>query len=151
MNAAETPAELQRTHTLYSEPVRTTAADTDALGHVSNLVYLQWVQEIAKNHSAARGLDLQAYQDLGGVFVVRRHEIEYLRPVLAQENLHLYTWVAQWGAATSQRETRMYRSVTEELVCRATTRWAYVDVTSGRPKRIPPAVREAFAPNCPDV
>ena len=57
-------------------------ADIDMLGHASNIAYLRWVQDVAVAHSAAVGLDMEGYSQLGAVFVVRRHEIDYLRPVV---------------------------------------------------------------------
>lgn len=137
-------AAAKRTHGVYSHSLHAQPTDTDELGHVSNLVYLHWVQDMAKRASAARGLDLEAYRTLGAVFVVRRHEIEYYRQVLPGDELELHTWISSWGAATSLRETRIFQAETRELVCTATTRWAFIDLHSGRPKRIPESVRKAF-------
>ena len=63
------------------------ADDIDELGHVSNLVYLRWVLDAALAHSAAAGWDHAAYRRLGAVFVVRRHEIDYLAPVVAGDEV----------------------------------------------------------------
>jgi len=117
--------------------------DIDELGHVSNLVYLRFVQEAAKEHSRAVGWDHAAYVQLGAVFVVRRHEIEYLAPTYAGEELLITTWIEGWSAATSVRRTRIARG--ENEVARAVTLWAMVSTDSGRPRRIPPELRDAFA------
>jgi signal transduction histidine kinase len=45
--------------------------DIDELGHVSNIVYLRWIQDVALAHSTAVGLDVEAYRAMGGVFFVR--------------------------------------------------------------------------------
>ena len=114
----------------------------DELGHASNVAYLGWVQDVARAHSEAVGYDHARYRELGGVFVVIRHEIDYLRPAFAGDVLALTTWVESFGAASSERRTEIARGDT--LVARAVTTWAYVDVGQGRPLRIPPAVKEAF-------
>ena len=137
-------AAAKTTSDVYSYTLQAQVSDTDELGHVSNLVYLHWVQDMAKRASAARGLDLPAYQTIGAVFVVRRHELEYHRQIMAGEELELHTWISKWGAATSLRETRIFRVENHELACSATTRWAFVDLKSGRPKRIPHEVLASF-------
>lgn len=67
--------------TRFSMPITAVAADIDELGHVSNLVYLRWVLDTALAHSRSVGWDIPQYQQLGAVFVVRRHEIDYIAPV----------------------------------------------------------------------
>lgn len=120
-------------------------ADIDGLGHVSNLVYVRWVQEVATAHSAARGWDLARYQQAGIVFVVRKHEVEYLAPVLRGERLRLSTWIDHWRGPSAQRHTVMVRLSDGREVARALTHWVLVGTQDGRPKRIPHELVEAFA------
>lgn len=78
------------------------------------------------------------------MFVVRRHEVEYLRPAYEGDRLVLRTWVADWKGASSWRETRVVRERDQQEVVRARTLWAFVDASSGRPKRIPQAIVDSF-------
>lgn len=128
----------------FTLPVTAAEADIDELGHVSNLVYVRWVQEIAQAHSSARGFDLAGYQRLGAIFVVRRHEIEYLSPVLRGEEIALTTWVASWRGPSAERHTRMVRTADAREVARAVTHWVLVSMPDGRPRRIPPELVDAF-------
>jgi acyl-CoA thioester hydrolase len=118
--------------------------DIDELGHASNLVYLRWVQEAALAHSTAVGLDQAAYLARGEVWVVRSHEIQYVRPALVGERLAVDTRVASMSAANSIRRTSITRVADGALLCRASTDWVYVDAARGRPRRIPDDVRERF-------
>jgi acyl-CoA thioester hydrolase len=52
----------------------------DALGHVNNAVYQHYLEQAAIEHSEHLGFNHQKYQELGGVFVMRRVELDYLRP-----------------------------------------------------------------------
>jgi acyl-CoA thioester hydrolase len=122
-----------------------TAGDIDALGHVSNVAYLRWVQEAAQSHSTAVGLGYEAYRVLGVVFVVRRHEIDYLRPALPGDEIELVTWIESWSAASSVRRTRVVRVADGVDLARAATTWALVSLDHGKPCRIPPELRAAFA------
>ncbi len=138
------PAYAERPSTEFT--LRTTArpGDIDELGHVSNIVYLRWVQEVAVAHSAERGLDYAAYRALGGVFVARRHELDYLLPALEGDEVTLVTWLTGWSAVTSVRKTRVLRVRDGKELASAQTLWAYVSTTSGRPQRIPQQVIDAF-------
>lgn len=118
--------------------------DIDELGHASNLVYLRWVLEAALAHSTAAGLDQAAYLSRGEVWVVRRHEVEYLRPALAGERLAVDTRVVSMAAANSVRRTSILRISDGIEVCRASTDWVFIEVARGRPRRIPEDIRLRF-------
>jgi acyl-CoA thioester hydrolase len=121
--------------------------DIDELGHASNIAYVRWIQDVALAHSTAVGLDVAAYQKLGAVFVVRRHEVDYLRPVLRGERLELRTWISTVSAAKCQRATEIVRlgdGSAEVVAARSVTTWGYIEIASGRPTRIPPVVKTAF-------
>lgn len=119
--------------------------DIDVLGHMSNIATVRWVQDVAVAHSEAVGLDFAGYRALGAVFVVRRHEIDYLRSALRGEALLVRTWVASAEAAKCVRATEIRRGGPEgEAIVKAATTWGFVDVQKGRPTRIPDSVRVAF-------
>ncbi|MGD8862786.1 MAG: thioesterase family protein [Myxococcales bacterium] len=119
--------------------------DLDELGHVNNAVYVRWLQDVAWAHSRAVGFGLPEYTALGGVFVVRRHEIEYLLPAGKGDRVQLITHVAWWKGATCERHTQVRRASDGALLARARTLWAYVSLDGGRPRRIPKPVLEAFS------
>jgi acyl-CoA thioester hydrolase len=117
-------------------------ADIDYLGHASNLVYLRWVQEIALEHTTALGLAAADYLAMGKAWVVRKHEIEYLRPAKSGDLITLETRVTSMSVASSVRKTRVLRGA-EEL-CRTSTDWVFVDLARERPTRIPREVMARF-------
>jgi acyl-CoA thioester hydrolase len=126
----------------FTMPITATAADIDELGHVSNLVYVKWVLEVAMAHSRSVGWDHPQYRALGAVFVVRRHEIDYVRQVREGETLVAETWVDDWRPASCVRRTELRRG--EEVVARGATTWALISLTSGRPQRISEELRALF-------
>jgi acyl-CoA thioester hydrolase len=129
----------------FSQVLAASPEDVDELGHISNIAYVRWIQEVAKAHSRAVGWDHEAYRRLGAVFVVRRHEIDYLAPVYAGESIRLTTWIRSFSAATCVRATEIAKVEGARPVARGTTLWALVSIESGRPRRIPPEIQEAFA------
>jgi acyl-CoA thioester hydrolase len=126
----------------YIHRVEVQPADIDRLGHAGNQVYLRWVLEAALAHSTALGLPEEAYLARGQAWVVRRHQLEYLRAAKAGDALQVETRVASMSAASSVRLTRVLRGT--ELLCNASTDWVYVELDRQRPKRIPEDVRGLF-------
>lgn len=121
-----------------------TRPDVDALGHVNNIVYVRWLQDVAMAHAHAAGLTHETLLRLGAVFVVRKHEIEYLRPGFLGERIVLRTHVSWWKGASCERVTRIERAADGAVLARAKTLWAFVTADSGRPTRIPSEVIDAF-------
>jgi acyl-CoA thioester hydrolase len=141
---SQEPAEAPASPTFEQEVVATKNM-IDELDHVSNVAYVGWIQDVAKAHSAAVGWDGPAYFAAGAVFVVRRHEIDYLSQVREGERVRLVTWIEKWTAVTSERRTRIEKVEGGVEVARAKTLWAMIDFATGRPRRVPAEIREAFA------
>jgi acyl-CoA thioester hydrolase len=127
----------------HSITVTVAESDIDELEHANNVAYVRWLQDVAIAHSSAVGLDFEAYKRLGGVFVVRRHEVDYLRPVIRGARLDVRTWIETAMAAKCIRMTEIYGE-DGILVCRAKTTWGYIDLATTRPARIPQEIRDAF-------
>jgi acyl-CoA thioester hydrolase len=115
--------------------------DVDGMGHVNNIVYVRWVQEVALAHwTAVAPVDAQAAM----TWVVLRHEIDYLRPALPGDAVRARTWIGQAQAIRYERFTRIEKD-DGTVLARARTLWCPVDLTTGRPKRVPADVRTAFS------
>ncbi len=119
--------------------------DTDALGHVNNVAWVRFVVELADAHSRAVGLDWAAYRRIGGMWIVRRHEIDYARAATPGEEITEETWVEFLRGARSLRRSRFVRSEGGEILVEASTEWAFVDTKTQRPKRVHPEVVQRFS------
>ncbi len=108
----------------------------DQNGHVNNVVYIQWMQDVATLHFNAIG-GAAAMQKAGATWVVRSHNIEYLVPLFAGEEVTVLTWVVNFRRVRSLRRYRFLRTGDDVLLARGETDWVFVDVASGRPCRIP--------------
>jgi acyl-CoA thioester hydrolase len=134
--SAEAPASA------FSIPLRIDAADVDELGHVNNAVYLRWVQEVATAHWATLAPE-DARFALG--WVVLRHEIDYRAPALPGDQVRARTWVGRAAGLEFERFTEIVRSADDRVLARARTLWCPIDAASGRPRRVPPVVRDLFS------
>lgn len=118
--------------------------DIDELGHAGNVSWVRWVNDAAIAHSQAMGLTVHVYRELGVLWVVRKHEIEYLASAREGEALEATTWVADLRGATSLRRTLFHRATDRKLLSRAATTWALVEASTGRPRRVPPALLQRY-------
>jgi acyl-CoA thioester hydrolase len=122
------------------------ADDTDVMGHTNNVVYLRWLEQVAWAHSTALGLDWPAYQRLNRAMVARRHELDYLQPSFAGDELSVGTWLADNdGKLSMWRRYQVMRIADGQTVLRGLTHWVCVDLESGRPRRMPDEFRTAYA------
>ena len=112
----------------------------DVLNHVNNVVYLGWVQDAAVSH----WLLLAPTEMQEAMFwVVRRHEIEYLRPAFVDEELVVTTWIGREVDGLFERFTHISRASDGAAVVEVLTMWCPMDMSTGRRMReIPDTVRE---------
>jgi len=122
---------------------RVTAEDIDELGHAGNFHYVKWMQHAAVAHSNALDWPLQKYRELGAGWVIRSHQITYLKPAFEGDEVVVRTWIANMKAVTSLRCYEILNSQ-GELLASAETDWAFVNYEKQRPVRIPQQVRESF-------
>ena len=117
--------------------------DIDDLGHAGNYHYVRWMQHAAIAHSTANGWPPERYNELGAGWVVRSHQITYLRPAFEGDALVIRTWVANMKPATSLRRYEICLS-SGTVLARAETDWAFVNYAKQRAVRIPQDVAGAF-------
>jgi acyl-CoA thioester hydrolase len=117
----------------------------DAYQHVNNSEYLRWVEQISWAHSEALGLSIARYQELDRAMVVHRHELDYLAPAFAGDELQLATWIVDCdGRFSLTRRFQLMRLKDAKTLLNARTRFACVALTSGRPKRLPDEYRRIY-------
>lgn len=116
----------------------------DVNGHANNLEYLRWMQDVATAHSDAQGWPLARYRETGATWVIRSHEIEYLRPAFAGEDITLLTWIGGFEAQSSPRHYLFLRGRDRKILARARTMWVFVNAATGRAADIPDSFRAAF-------
>ncbi|MBI2284735.1 MAG: acyl-CoA thioesterase [Bacteroidetes bacterium] len=105
----------------------------DELAHVNNVVYVQFMQDVADKHWHSIALsDLE--KEL--VWVVRRHEIDYLHPAVLGDELLIRTWTGEHGTVTWDRHYEIIRPADQKKIITAKSVWVLLDKATGRPRRI---------------
>ena len=129
---------------VFTREFTVTDRDTDQNRHVNNVVYVQWMQDIAIAHSDAQGCDSARYARLGTTWIIRSHHITYSQPAFAGDQLEVFTWVSDIKGTSSLRKTKFVRTSDKAALATAETRWVYADRKTGRPKLIDKEVKESF-------
>jgi acyl-CoA thioester hydrolase len=126
---------------IFEREISVQNKDIDELNHVNNVVYLQWVQDVASAHwSSIAPPEMQ----LKYSWVVLKHEIEYFGPAFLNDVLKVRTWVEKSEGVRSERHVEFHHSETNKLIVRAKTVWCLLDSASFRPVRIGNDIMEVF-------
>ncbi|MCQ8896473.1 acyl-CoA thioesterase [Limnobacter humi] len=132
--------------TPFVAKVQVQTVHMDEYRHTNNVVYLSWIQDIARLHSATQGLTFEDYVQLGVGCVARKHDIHYVQPSYAGDTLYVATWVQRnEGRSDMWRATEFIRKQDGALIAKGLTQWVCVDMATGRPKRQPPVFLSAYS------
>ncbi|SDL05188.1 acyl-CoA thioester hydrolase [Salinimicrobium catena] len=115
--------------------------DLDDLHHVNNVIYVQWIQDIAKEHWEVRASD-----DLKSKFiwVVIRHEIDYKKQAFLGDEILIETYVGETTFVTSERYVNIKNAKTGEVLVAAKSMWCLLDADTKRPTKITEELRTVF-------
>jgi acyl-CoA thioester hydrolase len=129
------------TRPVFTHRIVAPADAIDELGHVNNAVWVQWIQEVALAHwySVADPKHQDDY-----IWVVVRHEIDYLRPAFEGDVLTGRTWVGETPKGARFDRHMEFIDSAGKVCVRAKTQWAIIDKASGRPIRVPVEVIAPF-------
>ena len=125
---------------VFTLPFTPKPSDIDENGHVNNVVYLGWVQDIAIAHWRARA---PAEEATRWAWVVLRHEIDYRRPLMPGEHATGRTWVGERRGPRFDRFVRI-DGPDGEMCAQTHSEWVLVDAVSKRPARVPAWMEEMF-------
>ena len=122
--------------------------DLDDLHHVNNTVYLAWCEQVARAHALRQGMGTAALIKLGAVPVARQHVITYHKPALLGDPVRIRTALTVSAGVRSIRAYTLDRATLDgsdgERLAECQTEWVWVDPVTGRPKRAPREVLDAF-------
>ena len=128
----------------FTTHIRVQDYEMDVLGHVNNAVYQQYLERAAVEHSEYLGFNLDRYRQCGGVFVMRRIEIDYLRSAIAGDRLEVTTWLQEMRGPRAIRRYEIRKQGHDELLVTAEALWVWVNTNAMRPRAIPSELLLAF-------
>ncbi len=129
----------------FTRAVAPEAGDIDGLQHANNGAYVRWCEAIAWAHSSRLGLDVADYQRLDRAMAIRRGEYDYLLPCVLGDRLTLATWLREGdGRLTLERRFQLVRDRDRATVLRGRWELVCIEISSGRPRRMPPEFLQAY-------
>ncbi len=131
------------TNGIYRHEFTVLPASVDENGHVNNVEYVKWMQDVAVMHSDSVGCTA-ATKEAGATWVARAHRIEYLRPAFAGDKVLALTWVCNFRKVRSSRRYKFLRSTDDTVLAEGETDWVFVDTKTGRPRSVPESVSSLF-------
>jgi acyl-CoA thioester hydrolase len=132
---------------VFSMRHRVTWNELDVTRHVGDAKLLEYVEACGFGVIAAHGWPPERMAAQGFAILLRRHQIENLASAALDDELEIATWASDVKRVTSTRHYTIRRVTDGTLLTRVDTLGVWVDLTSGRPIRIPPDFLADFAPN----
>ena len=113
--------------------------DIDELNHVNNIQYLNWALKAAEQHWDFT--TKQKYSDTF-VWVVLRHEIDYLKPLYLNDEINITTYISDIYGVKCERIVEIKK--VNKIVVKVKTIWVLLDKKSMKPTRIPKQIYDLF-------
>ena len=123
----------------FSWPVRVYYEDSDAQGLVYFANYFKFMERARTEWLRALGVeqDVLLYQERR-FFVVVDTQADFLAPARFNDELIVTAGLISLARASFLMEQKIFRNTLDgELLCRGTTRAAYLDADSLKPARLP--------------
>ena len=124
----------------HHKHIRVSAKDLDELQHVNNVRYLEWIQDISREHWQLKA-PAELQKEL--VWVVLSHHIQYKKAAFLHEELLLTPHVARNSGVTSNRIVEIYHK-DRGLLVKSETAWCLLNANTQKPMRIPEVVMDLF-------
>jgi acyl-CoA thioester hydrolase len=117
----------------FSITIKVELQHLDALKHVNNVVYVQWMQDIAAMHWQTFASPQLQHEIL---WIVRRHEIDYYNQAFLDDNLLVFTWTGEYTNVTWKRHYEIMRADDNKKIICATSIWIPLDSKTQKPRRV---------------
>lgn len=120
------------------------SCEVDSFGHVNNAVYLQYCERARNDYMLQCGLKFGDFKKWNAGPVLFRAVLDYKRPSVVDDELRIHGEIISRGRTRFQIVHRFERIIDQSIVCSAELEFAFVDLTTGRPCRVPAQFFGAF-------
>ena len=118
-------------------------SDCDPMGHLNNARYIDYMLNAREDHlKQAYQINLVEYHKQGIAWVVRRHDIQYVRPAFYNEVVCIESRLIELSESHVLVEMLMFDEQQTTLKAILWTNFTSVDVKTGRRKEHPAAFME---------
>jgi len=114
----------------------------DNLNHVNNVIYVQWMQDIAAQHLNTYVPDKLKEEVL---WMIKRHEIDYHNQAFLNDELRMETWTGEYTNVTWKRHYEITRPSDNKKIISAASVWIPIGRKTQRPRKIDEELVKLFA------
>jgi acyl-CoA thioester hydrolase len=115
----------------------------DFMHHVSNIVYVQWMEIGRCLLLEAVGMPVAQIAEQGFGPVLVESEIQYKKPLILSDSVRAEIWISELAAASAWMEFRFYNQA-GELAATGRQRGVFVTIATGRPRKLDSEARKYF-------
>jgi acyl-CoA thioester hydrolase len=115
----------------------------DFMRHVSNIVYIQWMEVGRCLLLDAVGLPVSQTGERGFVPVLVETMISYKKPLRLGDRVHAEVWLSELSQASAWMDFQ-FENGAGEMAATGRQRGLFIDLESGRPRRMPADDRARF-------
>lgn len=126
----------------FELPVRTFQIDINR--HVSNIVYIQWLEVGRTRILEAAGMPIESLHEQGYHPVLVETWIQYREPIFYPDTVRVEAWVHDLTRVSAWMSFRLFSGRTGRLVTRAKQRGVFVTADTNKPYRLQDRDRRGF-------
>ncbi len=124
--------------------LRVRSCDTDSFGHVNNAAYLRYCEGARNDYMIERGLRFAHLAEWQAGPVLTAARLEFKAPAWTDDDLLVHGTLEFASRIRFRIDHEIERERDGALVCAASLDFAFVDLATGRPCRVPEAFLRAF-------
>ena len=133
---------MELTNNHYKKTIIVLPGHLDAINHVNNVVYVQWMQDIAVEHWNSVATDTLKQELL---WMIKRHEVDYFNQAFLGDELTMETWTGDFTNVTWKRHYQIIRPADNKKIISASSVWIPFERKTQRPRRVDDTLIMMFA------
>ncbi len=115
--------------------------------HVNHATYLNYLEQASAEQDESLGIGLKQLADeLGGLFMVKHHDITYQGQATFGDWLTVTTWAEEISGPRLVRGYLVHHEESSRLLVEDHTTWVWVELETNRPRRVPSLVTDKLLP-----
>lgn len=118
---------------IFEQTIQVATNEIDSLNHVNNVVYVQWVQNIAELHWNKESSE---DQKTNYYWVMVQHLIKYKGAALVNDKIYLKTFIKESKGVKSTRIVEIYNAESKKLLAVSETQWCLISRATNKPTRV---------------
>lgn len=115
----------------------------DIVHHVSNIVYIEWMEIGRMKLLEAIGLPIEEIEKSGILPVLTETQIRYRKPIYFGDKVYGEIWLSELGAASAIMSFRFYKN--GNILCaEGWQKGLFINTETKKPHRLTPEERKRF-------